>query len=65
MAFPDNNCNAESYCHSDFVELESLAPLNKLAPGNSVYHIETWELYDRLEQDFIPEKAIDLIRKNG
>jgi hypothetical protein len=57
-AYPDNGCNAEVYCDEHFIELESLAPLGKLAAGGSVSHNENWELYDSIEQDFLPEKAI-------
>lgn len=60
LPYPDYGCNAEIYCDSHFIELESLAPLTKLAPGNSVCFNETWELYDSLEQDFIPDKLIKL-----
>jgi hypothetical protein len=56
--YPDNGCNAEIYCDEHFLELESLAPLIKLAAGSSVSHTEDWELYDSLEQDFLPEKVI-------
>jgi hypothetical protein len=55
---PDNGCNAEIYCDEHFIELESLAPLVRLAAGSSVSHKENWELYDNLEQDFLPEKVI-------
>jgi hypothetical protein len=55
---PDNGCNAEIYCDEHFIELESLAPLVKLAAGSSVSYTENWELYDTLEQDFLPEKVI-------
>jgi hypothetical protein len=51
---PDNNCNAEMYCNDQFVELESLAPLCRLNPGGSVSHVETWELFDSLNQPFLP-----------
>lgn len=44
--YPDNNCNAEMYCNDKFVELESLAPLELLAPGDSVKHVETWEVFE-------------------
>jgi len=54
--YPDHGCNAEVYCDEHFVELESLAPLVKLAAGDSVSHTENWELYDSLAQDFLPEK---------
>jgi hypothetical protein len=52
--FPDGGCNAETYCNDRFVELESLGPFGKLEPGKSFVHVETWELYDGLEQTFIP-----------
>lgn len=61
LPYPDFGCNAEVYCDEHFIELESLAPLSKLAPGDSVSFSETWELYDSLEQDFISEKIIEWI----
>lgn len=48
LPYPDNNCNAEMYCNHQFVELESLGPLTRLAPGASVRHLETWEIQERL-----------------
>lgn len=54
LTHPDNNCNAEIYCNDQFVELESLAPLIKMNPGDSVIHVETWELFDSLDQLFLP-----------
>lgn len=63
LPHPDNNCNAEIYCDDHFIELESLGPSSKLAPGDSVSFIETWELYDTLEQDFLTESMIKLCLK--
>jgi hypothetical protein len=54
-AFPDNGCNTETYCNDQFIELETLGPLVKLAPGERVVHEETWELHDGLNQSFIPD----------
>jgi hypothetical protein len=53
--FPDGGCNTESYCNHQFIELESLGPLTRLHPGQTVTHTETWEVYNSLEQPFIPE----------
>ncbi len=53
-ACPDNNCNAEMYCGDQFVELESLGPLTKLGPGDSVFHVETWEIVKEI--DFLPKE---------
>ena len=54
-SLPDHGCNAETYCNDQFVELESLGPLVQLPPGETVVHEETWELYEGLNQTFIPD----------
>ena len=54
--FPDHGCNTETYCNDQFLELESLGPLVNLLPGGKVSHQESWELYDGLDQPFMPEK---------
>ncbi len=53
--FPDGGCNVESYCNDAFLELETLGPLTHLVPGGRAVHEETWELYDSLDQAFIPD----------
>lgn len=62
LTYPDYGCNVETYCAEDYIELESLAPLQKIAPGESVSFTETWELFDSLEQPFLPERAITLLK---
>jgi hypothetical protein len=59
LPHPDNNCNAEMYCGNQFVELESLAPLGTLNPGNSVNHVETWDVF--VGMDSIPEEIQQVI----
>ncbi|HEX5837724.1 MAG TPA: hypothetical protein VFY26_07820 [Anaerolineales bacterium] len=49
QAHPDHNSNAELYCGDRFVELESLGPLTTLQPGESVSHLETWEISTGLD----------------
>ncbi len=60
--YPDNGCNAEIYCDSHLIELESLSPLHRLAPGDSVVHEETWELYDSLNQSFLSAEMMQHLR---
>lgn len=43
--YPDFGCNVETYSGDLFVELETLGPLTRLEPGQSVSLEETWELY--------------------
>jgi hypothetical protein len=42
--YPDMNSNTELYTAGDFIELETLAPLQKLAPNETAEHVEHWEL---------------------
>jgi hypothetical protein len=59
LPYPDNNCNAEMYCNHQFVELESLGSLTRLAPGASVTHLETWEI--QLGADTLPAEIQKLL----
>ena len=43
-AYPDNGVNFETFTNQDMLEMESLGPLTRLAPGKSVEHAEHWEL---------------------
>ena len=42
--YPDMNSNTELYTAGSFVEIESLAPLQKIEPSESIEHIERWTL---------------------
>jgi hypothetical protein len=63
--FPDGGCNTETYCNHKFIELESLGALTRLAPGETTIHTETWEVYDRLDQPFIPAEVVQLITEHA
>jgi hypothetical protein len=43
-AYPDRGCNFETFTSEDMLEMESLGPLVRLAPGAKVEMIEEWEL---------------------
>lgn len=40
----DFGCNAEVYTNDRHLELETLGPLVRLAPGEAVEHVEAWEV---------------------
>lgn len=40
----DFGCNAEVYTNDRHIELETLGPLARLAPGEMVTHVEEWEI---------------------
>lgn len=59
--YPDNGCNVESYCNDKFIELETLGELTRVAPGQTVFHNELWEIYETLDVPFVPTEIKDLI----
>lgn len=42
--YPDMNSNTEIYAAGSFIEIETLAPLRRVAPGKQAEHVERWEL---------------------
>lgn len=46
--YPDFGCSVEVYTCGSFLELETVAPLVLLEPGEAVEHVEHWFLYDEV-----------------
>jgi hypothetical protein len=46
----DYGSSSESYCNDQFIELETLAPITRIMPGDTVTHVETWNLYEDVER---------------
>jgi len=53
--YPDMGCSLESYTAPDFLELETVGPLTRLEPGQTVEHVEKWYLFDGVR--FTPDPA--------
>lgn len=49
LPHPDYGCNNEVYVDHRFLEVETLGPMVRLEPGQSITHTETWELTGGLE----------------
>lgn len=43
-AYTDFGCNFETYSNEEMLEIETLSPLRKLQPGESIEHTEKWYL---------------------
>lgn len=43
--YPDFGCSLELFTDNEFLELETLGPLTKVAPAHSVVHVERWSLH--------------------
>jgi hypothetical protein len=63
--YPDFGCNTETYCNDRFYELESLGPLRRLEPGETVCHTETWEVMSDPAPVSTPEGVITSVRALG
>ncbi len=44
-SYPDFGCSFEMFTNADMLELETMGPLTRVAPGEWVRHVESWELH--------------------
>lgn len=42
--YTDGGSNFETFTNKDFLEVESLGPLQRIAPGKAIEHVERWNL---------------------
>ena len=61
----DYGSSSECYCDHRFIELETIAPIRTIAPGETASHIETWELYRDLDRPRHQSDAQGLVEKLG
>lgn len=47
--YPDWGCSCETFTNADMLEVETVAPLYKLEPDQSVEHVEHWFLFKGVE----------------
>jgi hypothetical protein len=50
--------NTETYTAGNFIELETIGPMRRLAPGESVAHEERWSLFKNVNAG-TSEEALD------
>ncbi len=58
----DFGCNCEIYVGDAFLEIETLAPLQLLQPGETASHVETWELFSGVDYPLTLEGVRGLVR---
>lgn len=47
--YPDMGCNNETYTDGTFLELETLGPMEKVEPGQTITQTEDWWLYKNVD----------------
>jgi hypothetical protein len=58
-AYPDLGASYETFTNGEFLELETLGPLEEVAPGATVEHVEQWSLHRDVEIREWTDEAID------
>ena len=61
----DFGSSSECYCNGRFIELETLGPVGRLAPGESITHTETWELYADVDSPIDEDAAQEIVERLG
>ncbi len=59
--YPDFGCSYETFTNADFLELETLGPVTKVAPGGVAEHIERWSLHREARPAAWTEAELDRI----
>jgi hypothetical protein len=55
--YPDFGCSFETFTNADFLEMETLGPLQHLEPGASLQHVEHWTIHKNVRlRDFTDEE---------
>jgi hypothetical protein len=62
-AYPDLGSSAEAYTNNNNLELETVAPLKLVQPGESVEHVENWYLFHDVAEP-LTDADIDTIEKH-
>jgi hypothetical protein len=57
--YPDFGCSFETFTNNEFLEVETLGPLTKLAPGKTVELIEHWGLFRNVKVGAITDDELD------
>jgi hypothetical protein len=64
-AYFDFGSSSECYCNNEFLELETMSPIETIEPGGFVTHVETWELYDKVDFPQDESDVQSLLEKLG
>jgi hypothetical protein len=59
--YPDFGCSFETFTNADFLELETLGPLQNLKPGASLEHVEHWTLHNNIHLHDFTDAELDRV----
>jgi len=59
--YPDFGCAFETFTNNEFLEIETLGPLTKVAPDTSVEQVERWRLYSDIHLANFTDDELDRV----
>jgi hypothetical protein len=59
--YPDFGCSFETFTNNEFLEVETLSPLTKLLPGQTVEQVEHWGLYRKVQPSELTDQELDRV----
>ena len=57
--YPDFGCSFETFTNNLFLEVETLGPLSKVAPGTTIQLVEHWGLFRNVKLNAISDEDLD------
>jgi hypothetical protein len=60
-AYADFGASYETFVNGDFLELETLGPLEEVEPGTMVEHVERWSLHRNVEIGEWTDEELDRV----
>ena len=57
--YPDFGCSFETFTNNEFLEMETLGPLTRLAPGKTAEQVEHWSLHRNVKLADLTDEGID------
>lgn len=59
--YPDMGCSYETFTRHDMLEIETLGPITKVAPGATLEHLERWSLHAGVSIPAWTDAALDAV----
>ena len=59
--YPDFGCSFETFTNADFLEMETLGPVERLRPGASLQHVEHWTLHKKVHLRNFNDEELDRV----
>lgn len=59
--YTDFGCSFETFTNNEFLEIETLGPMTKVAPGTTVEQVEHWSLHRNVKLNALTDENIDAV----